>query len=315
MQCQNCQLENPEAATHCALCRQPLAATQHERADGIWLIPPAPATSATCVGAAALAAEQARQQAAKAPDHKMAGQKADKWLPRLVFFLGIFIVGVGLGVSGGNWLKLTDHAAAAADEKTPETPPAGHKQPTPADKALNAPPHTGRRTAQQDDSMAGSAAASTPRQQPVAVPAPAPAPEPAPVPAPAPAAVAPAAAESAAPPAAVSPKPAAKRRSVAKLNKPEPLRSPLAATTPLQKQPAKRPHRSGRHRKPASRPDQPPATALQMAEMKAGSKRTQLNQCENRVSWIEREKCRWQLCSNQWGQHGCPAYPSPLNQQ
>lgn len=32
------------------------------------------------------------------------------------------------------------------------------------------------------------------------------------------------------------------------------------------------------------------------------------NQCKRKESFLEQEKCKWEICAGKWGQNGCPAY-------
>jgi hypothetical protein len=300
MQCPYCKLEIMEAAAYCAFCRQPLAAAPANRPDGIWLIPPeavlaeanVPAAAAELVGAAG--AQKTPQEKEGAP----AAKTADSWLPRLMFFLGIFIIGVGLGINGSNWLKLSARAPSAAYEDAAEKSDTGIVR--------NAQPGNVAAPPSGEPNEAPPGANSANHTADIATP-------PVPATVPAPALPNPQADDGAALPVPkLAPKP---HRHLGRSKKAGPSRGPRAEPARLPAQSARRPKRSGARKKPSSHRQVPPAVPLQMAEMKSGSKRTLLNQCENHASWIEREKCRWHICSNQWGQHGCPAYPAPLNQQ
>jgi hypothetical protein len=55
-------------------------------------------------------------------------------------------------------------------------------------------------------------------------------------------------------------------------------------------------HRSGRHR-------DAPAIADKFARTRA-----MLASCERASNFFRREKCKWRLCGDSWGQHGCPSY-------
>jgi hypothetical protein len=39
--------------------------------------------------------------------------------------------------------------------------------------------------------------------------------------------------------------------------------------------------------------------------------RARVMQCNNINSFFSREKCKWQVCSGQWGKNGCPSYVKP----
>jgi hypothetical protein len=324
MQCPYCKMENKEGAANCAVCRLPLAAAPAEQPDGIWLIPPAFATDAAHgpnsrppTLAEQVEVLQVPEEQADDPEEKA----ADRWLPRIVFFIGIFIVGLGLGLSGSNWFKLASDASTTHEDAKAK-PGAGisrsyllEDDPAPA-------PARQRQEALLDDEPASSSSSTS------AVPAP-PAPDTAVPLKPAPALARPKERANAAAtaPDSAKPKTVAKRRPAAQQKKVEP--SPVPAAASVRTQPARRPNRNGSrnssrkkappHHEPSrqepSHQEPQPGMEVQLAEMKAGSKRLQLNQCENRESWIEREKCRWNICSNQWGQHGCPAYPAPQHQQ
>jgi hypothetical protein len=328
MQCPYCKMENVEGAANCAVCRLPLAAAPAGEPDGIWLIPPASARDAANSPNSRpptldeqVEVLQVPEEQADDPDEKA----ADRWLPRLVFFIGIFIVGLGLGLSGSNWFKLASDVFAAREDATAK-PAAGISRRYLLEDDAAPTAARQRHETLLDDEPASSTSA---------VPPPAPVAEPPRAPAPALArpqdtpGTAAAAADSA------RPKPAPKRRPLARPKKIEPTPTPAAAS--VRPQTVKRPNRNvsrngsrnasrngsrnSSHKKappdqePPSHQEPQPGMSVQLAEMKSGSKRLMLNQCENRESWIEREKCRWHICSKQWGQHGCPAYPAPQHQQ
>jgi hypothetical protein len=331
MQCPYCKAENMEGAANCAVCRLPLAAARAEQPDGIWLIPPAFATDAAHgpnsrppTLAEQVEVLQVPEEQADDPEEKA----ADRWLPRIVFFIGIFIVGLGLGLSGSNWFKLASDASTSHEDAKAK-PRAGisrsyllEDDPVPA-------PDRQRQDALLDDEPASSSSSTSAVPAPPAPPAPVTAVPAVPLkPAPALARPKERANAAATAPDSAKPKTVAKRRPAAQQKKVEPSPVPAAAAS-VRTQPARRPNRNGSrnssrkkapphhepsHQEPSHQETQP-GMEVQLAEMKSGSKRLQLNQCENRESWIEREKCRWNICSNQWGQHGCPAYPAPQHQQ
>lgn len=35
---------------------------------------------------------------------------------------------------------------------------------------------------------------------------------------------------------------------------------------------------------------------------------SEFNECRRKESFLQREKCKWQVCAGKWGQNGCPAY-------
>lgn len=41
-----------------------------------------------------------------------------------------------------------------------------------------------------------------------------------------------------------------------------------------------------------------------------GAMREMLARCERNPNFIRREQCKWKLCDNKWGKHGCPSYGS-----
>lgn len=53
------------------------------------------------------------------------------------------------------------------------------------------------------------------------------------------------------------------------------------------------------------------------AELTVASKtahvRKVLAKCDRISNLFRREKCKWDLCGNRWGKHGCPSYSRPVN--
>lgn len=53
--------------------------------------------------------------------------------------------------------------------------------------------------------------------------------------------------------------------------------------------------------------------ADQVVESKTAHVRKVLAKCERISNLFRREKCKWDLCSNRWGKHGCPSYSRPVS--
>jgi len=48
-------------------------------------------------------------------------------------------------------------------------------------------------------------------------------------------------------------------------------------------------------------------------ESKTAHVRKVLARCDRISNLFRREKCKWDLCANRWGKHGCPSYSRPVN--
>lgn len=57
---------------------------------------------------------------------------------------------------------------------------------------------------------------------------------------------------------------------------------------------------------PQSSKKKNPRNAAQLA--KSRNTQTAYARCESRSNLIERERCKWQLCSSSWGKNGCPSF-------
>jgi hypothetical protein len=44
------------------------------------------------------------------------------------------------------------------------------------------------------------------------------------------------------------------------------------------------------------------------ADKHAGSLRNAFNECQRNANFIQREQCKWRVCSGKWGKNGCPSY-------
>ena len=75
----------------------------------------------------------------------------------------------------------------------------------------------------------------------------------------------------------------------------------LGSTTPDARTPA-----------PEVRLEPPPSSTRSPGDTSKRAGRTGIaqafNQCKRKESFLQQEKCKWEICAGKWGQNGCPAY-------